>query len=88
MLCPSKLRLPTIRALVPSVCLGRRLLVGLTGGGAVLFGSVLFSLPSAGQLSEMQALNKELGKLCSNPPPQARTVCRLHARLVNTLNFG
>jgi hypothetical protein len=53
-----------------------------------LFGAVLMSLPSAGQLTEMQALNKELGKLCSNPPPQARTVCRLHARLVNTLGFG
>ncbi|MEB3361483.1 MAG: hypothetical protein VKI42_05090 [Synechococcaceae cyanobacterium] len=67
---------------------GRRRTAGLTGGGVALFGAALLSLPSAGQLTEMQALNKELGKLCSNPPPQARTVCRLHARLVNTLGFG
>ena len=76
------------RSLFPTARLGRRLVMGLTGGGVVLFGTALFSLPSAGQLSEMQALNKELGKLCSNPPPQALTVCRLHARLVNTLNFS
>ena len=67
---------------------GRRRLAGLTGGGVALFGAALLSLPSAGQLTEMQALNKELGKLCSNPPPRARTVCRLHARLVNTLGFS
>lgn len=66
----------------------QRLAAGITGGGVILFGGLLFSLPSAGQLSEMQALNRELGKLCSNPPPQARTVCRLHARLVNTLDFS
>jgi hypothetical protein len=66
----------------------QRLAVGLTGGGVALFGGLLFSLPSAGRLTEMQALNRELGKLCSNPPPQARTVCRLHARLVNTLDFS
>ncbi|MFN9693085.1 MAG: hypothetical protein ACK52U_07335 [Synechococcaceae cyanobacterium] len=62
--------------------------MGLSGGGVALFGAVLMSLPSAGQLTEMQALNRELGKLCSSPPPQARTVCRLHARLVNTLGFS
>jgi hypothetical protein len=69
-------------------CPGVRRAACLSGGGVALFGAVLMSLPSAGQLTEMQALNKELGKLCSNPPPQARTVCRLHARLVNTLGFG
>ncbi len=67
---------------------GLRRAAGLSGGGVALFGAVLMSLPSAGQLTEMQALNRELGKLCSNPPPKARTVCRLHARLVNTLGFG
>ena len=74
------------RALFRSARPGRRLLAGLTGGGIALFGALSLSLPSAGQLSEMQALNKELGKLCSNPPPQALTVCRLHARLVSTLS--
>ncbi|MEB3200442.1 MAG: hypothetical protein VKK62_07945 [Synechococcaceae cyanobacterium] len=48
----------------------------------------MLSVPSAGHLADMQALNRELGKLCSHPPSQARTVCRLHARLVNTLGFG
>lgn len=82
---PQSLR---IRAVSPSAPMDRRLVAGLTGGGVAVFGAALFSLPSAGQLSEMQALNKELGKLCANPPPQALTVCRLHARLVNTFNFG
>ncbi len=67
---------------------GLRRAAGLSCGGVAMFGAVLMSLPSAGQLTEMQALNRELGKLCSNPPPKARTVCRLHARLVNTLGFG
>ena len=67
----------------------RRSLLGqFTGSGLLLFSALLVSLPSAGQLAEMQALNRELGKLCSNPPPRAVTVCRLHARLVNTFNFG
>ncbi len=55
-------------------------------GGATLFGSMLLSLPlTAHHLAQFQALNRELGKLCGNPPRQALTVCRLHARLVNTL---
>ncbi|MFN7677427.1 MAG: hypothetical protein ACK5QW_02385 [Cyanobacteriota bacterium] len=36
-----------------------------------------------GQLAQFEALNRELGKLCgSNPPRQALTVCKLHAKLV------
>ena len=60
---------------------------GLALGGA----SLLFSLPflalpvSTHHLAQFQALNRELGKLCANPPRQAITVCRLHARLVNAL---
>jgi hypothetical protein len=42
-------------------------------------------LLSANHLAQLQALNRELGKLCSNPPQQATNVCRIHARLVNTL---
>jgi hypothetical protein len=38
---------------------------------------------SPGHLAQFEALNRELGKLCSsNPPRQAITVCRLHAKLV------
>jgi hypothetical protein len=52
----------------------------------VLFGAVLLGLPVTGtHLAQFQALNRELGKLCSSPPPQAHNVCRLHARLVNGL---
>jgi hypothetical protein len=55
-------------------------------GGLVLFGAVLLGLPVTGtHLAQFQALNRELGKLCSSPPPQAHNVCRLHARLVNGL---
>jgi hypothetical protein len=51
-----------------------------------LFGAVLMSLPlSAQHLAQLQALNRELGRLCANPPRQALTVCRLHARLVSSL---
>lgn len=55
-------------------------------GGMALFGAVLMSLPlSAQHLAQLQALNRELGRLCANPPRQALTVCRLHARLVSSL---
>lgn len=56
-------------------------------GGMALFSALLLSLPllSANHLAQLQALNRELGKLCSDPPQQAHNVCRLHARLVNTL---
>jgi hypothetical protein len=53
-------------------------------GGLALFGAVLLGLPiNTIHLAQFEALNRELGKLCSNPPPQAHNVCRLHARLVN-----
>jgi hypothetical protein len=43
-------------------------------------------MPMSGlHLSQMQALNRELGKLCSDPPRQALNVCRLHAQLVRSL---
>jgi hypothetical protein len=49
----------------------------------VLLGAAAFPL-SPGHLAQFEALNRELGKLCSsNPPKQATAVCRLHAKLVN-----
>ena len=58
----------------------------LTGGGVLLFSLSLLGMPMSGlHLSQMQALNRELGKLCNDPPPQAMTVCRLHAQLVRGL---
>ena len=48
-----------------------------------LLGAAAFPL-SPGHLAQFEALNRELGKLCSsNPPKQATAVCRLHAKLVN-----
>jgi hypothetical protein len=48
-----------------------------------LLGAAAFPL-SPGHLAQFEALNRELGKLCSsNPPKQAAAVCRLHAKLVN-----
>ena len=55
-------------------------------GGVVVFGGALFGLPfNAHHLTQFEALNRELGKLCSQPPPQAHNVCRLHARLFSSL---
>lgn len=52
--------------------------------GMVLFGSTLLGLPlNSYHLAQVQALNRELGKLCSSPPREAMTVCRIHARLVS-----
>ena len=68
-----------MRFLVPLSC-------SVTCGGVALFGSVLFGLPmSTLHLVQMQALNRELGKLCSDPPQKALSVCRLHARLLREL---
>jgi hypothetical protein len=56
--------------------------------GMVLFGSTLLGLPlNTYHLAQVQALNRELGKLCASPSPprEAMTVCRIHARLVNAL---
>ncbi len=69
--------------------LPRRRWVGLgltlpTCGGLLVYGASLLGLPiSTAHLAQFEALNRELGKLCSKPPPQALNVCRLHARLVN-----
>jgi hypothetical protein len=55
-------------------------------GGVLVFGGALFGLPfNTHHLSQFEALNRELGKLCSQPPPQAHNVCRLHARLLSSL---
>jgi len=49
-------------------------------------GALLLSTPMAGlPLAELQALNRELGRLCNDPPREALAVCRLHARLVRAL---
>ena len=49
-------------------------------------GALLLSTPMTGlPLAELQALNRELGRLCNDPPREALVVCRLHARLVRAL---
>ena len=55
--------------------------------GLALFGSVLITIPllNSNHLAQIQALNRELGKLCGDPPREALTVCRLHASLVRAL---
>ena len=55
-------------------------MVPLALGGLFLVSPVA-SLP----MGEMQALNRELGRLCSDPPREALAVCRIHARLVRAL---
>jgi hypothetical protein len=58
----------------------------LGGSGLALFSGLLVGLPlNPHQLAQMQALNRELGKLCSNPPAKAQNVCRIHARLIQAL---
>ncbi len=57
----------------------------LGGSGLALFSGLLAGLPlNPHHLAQVQALNRELGKLCSSPPPQAHSVCRIHARLIQT----
>lgn len=56
-------------------------LVPMLLGGAVLVLPMASGLPMA----ELQALNQELGRLCSNPPREALAVCRIHARLVRAM---
>jgi hypothetical protein len=54
--------------------------------GLALMSVVLLGLPmSSSHLNQLQALNRELGRLCSSPPPQALNVCRIHATLVGSL---
>ncbi|ABI47335.1 hypothetical protein [Synechococcus sp. CC9311] len=52
----------------------------------VVLSGAFFALPIAGlPMTELQALNRELGRLCSEPPREALSVCRIHARLVGSL---
>ncbi len=49
-------------------------------------GGLLMALPVASlPMDELQALNRELGRLCNDPPREALAVCRIHARLVRVL---
>lgn len=68
---------------------GDRVLALALGPGTLLSVGLVAaaSLPlNPGHLAQLEALNRELGKLCgSNPPRQALTVCRLHARLLGAL---
>jgi len=75
------------RSLIPQAPLTQSLEFSRPWSGVALCSAVLLSLPlmSSHHLAQLQALNRELGKLCSNPPHQALNVCRLHARLVSTL---
>jgi hypothetical protein len=60
--------------------------VGLALPGMALFSGFLLGLPlTPHTMAQMQALNRELGVLCSKPPRQALNVCRIHARLVDAL---
>ncbi|NCG15520.1 MAG: hypothetical protein GWP23_00880 [Synechococcales cyanobacterium H12SWP_bin.12] len=52
----------------------------------VVLSGAFFGLPIAGlPMIELQALNRELGRLCRQPPREALSVCRIHARLVGSL---
>jgi hypothetical protein len=54
--------------------------------GLALMSAVLLGMPmSSFHLNQLQALNRELGRLCANPPREALSVCRTHARLVRSL---
>lgn len=54
--------------------------------GAVLMSTLLVGMPlSSIHLGQIQALNRELGRLCGNPPREAISVCRIHAKLVRSL---
>jgi hypothetical protein len=54
--------------------------------GWVLMSTVLLGMPlSSIHLHQIQALNRELGRLCSNPPREALSVCRIHAALMRSL---
>ena len=34
-------------------------------------------------MGQLQQLNQELGRLCSDPPSEAVRVCKIHAQLVS-----
>ncbi|UPM51075.1 MULTISPECIES: hypothetical protein [unclassified Synechococcus] len=53
---------------------------------SVVVGVTLLATPMAGlPIVELEALNRELGRLCSNPPREALAVCRIHARLIRAM---
>ena len=53
---------------------------------SVALGVTLLATPMTGlPFAELEALNRELGLLCSNPPREALAVCRIHARLIRTM---
>jgi hypothetical protein len=53
---------------------------------SLVVGGLLISTPMAGfPMADLEALNRELGRLCSSPPPEALTVCRIHARLIRAM---
>ncbi|MFW6731594.1 MAG: hypothetical protein ACODUE_07675 [Synechococcus sp.] len=47
----------------------------------VFAGVTGFSI-SAVDLTDLQALNRELGRMCTRPPQEAARVCQIHARLI------
>ena len=52
----------------------------------LVVGGLMMSTPVAGlPMAELQALNRELGRLCSDPPREALSVYRIHARLIRAL---
>jgi hypothetical protein len=54
--------------------------------GVVLMSAMLMGMPlSSFHLNQLQALNRELGRLCASPPREAISVCRIHATLVRSL---
>ena len=53
---------------------------------SMTLGVTLLATPMTGlPFAELEALNRELGLLCSDPPKEALAVCRIHARLVRTM---
>ena len=55
-------------------------------GFPVALSGTFFRLPIAGlPMAELQALNRELRRVCSQPPREAVSVCRIHSRLVGSL---
>ena len=53
---------------------------------SMALGVTLLATPMTGlPFAELEALNRELGLLCSDPPKEALAVCRIHARLVRTM---
>ena len=53
---------------------------------SVALGVTLLATPMTGlPFADLEALNRELGLLCNNPPREALAVCRIHARLIRTM---